>query len=418
VSASGLMCRNACARIVHGMSDSGLTAAGIAGLRRQRARLEAVLRWHRRMTPVVLSGLAVLATLLNIQGPRPGLSGRGLAVLLALAGFVMGCLGVRGTVRRSRRGYAAFAVVLIASSCALIWAQPTGAGYAGAFIGVLLVATRLPWRAALGLPAAAMAVLAVIAYMARAGAAGQVAVMAGFGGFLGMMSLVGRLSDAAGEEECLLSELERRRAAAAHAAGLAERQRLAREMHDVLAHSLSGLMLQLEAARIMAAEDRGDRRLPGTIDRAHHLARTGLDEARRAIGTLRDDEMPGPERLAALAAQFEQDRGIPCSLAVTGSERVLGPQARLALYRVAQEALTNITKHARPDRVELRLRYQPDATRLVVEDFAATPVAQHVVADGDGYGLTGMRERAELLGGTLTATSTRTGFLVELKVPG
>ena len=71
-------------------------------------------------------------------------------------------------------------------------------------------------------------------------------------------------------------------------------------MHDVLAHSLSGLMLQLEGARMLAADDPGDPRLPGIIERAHHLGKSGLDEARRAIGMQRDDELPGPERLADL----------------------------------------------------------------------------------------------------------------------
>lgn len=195
-------------------------------------------------------------------------------------------------------------------------------------------------------------------------------------------------------------------------------QRLAREMHDVLAHSLSGLMLQLEAARMLTAGDPGDPRLPGAIDRAHHLAGSGLDEAQRAIGMLRGDELPGPERLARLAAQFQEDRGIPCQLRVTGRERPLSSEARLAVYRVAQEALTNITKHARPCRVELHLAYQPGATRLSIEDFTAAPGTGPGLASGHGYGLAGMRERAELLGGTLAADTTGTGFRVDLEVPG
>ncbi len=186
-------------------------------------------------------------------------------------------------------------------------------------------------------------------------------------------------------------------------------------MHDVLAHSLSGLLLQLEAARMLAAGDPADPRLPGVVDRAHQLGRTGLDEARRAIGMLRDDELPGPDRLPALAAQFEQDRAVPTRFTVSGAPRELASEARLALYRVAQESLTNITRHARPDRVELHLAYEPSATRLVVEDFAA--VAAAPAPAGDGYGLTGMRERAALLGGTFTTDVTPHGFRVELDVP-
>jgi signal transduction histidine kinase len=205
---------------------------------------------------------------------------------------------------------------------------------------------------------------------------------------------------------------------------LGERQRLAREMHDVLAHSLSGLMLQLEGARMLAKENPADPRLPEIIEKAHHLGKTGLAEARRAIGMLRDDDLPGPEQLDTLVRQFERDSGTRCRLAVSGAAHELDSEARLAIYRVAQEALTNIRKHARPDRVDVRLVYADDRTCLTVEDFAvngraaAVPAAPDVVKDsGGGYGLTGMRERAELLGGSLTTGPTATGFRVELQVP-
>jgi signal transduction histidine kinase len=244
--------------------------------------------------------------------------------------------------------------------------------------------------------------------------------------------------------ERLLIELEQAQQAEVKAAALAERQRLAREMHDVLAHSLSGLALQLEGARLLAAEDPADPRLGDAIDRAHHLARSGLLEARRAIGMLRDEELPGPERLASLVAGFERDSGVDCELTVEGDPRVLGPQARLTVYRVAQEALTNIRKHAEAARAQVRLRYEPDGIRLTVEDFAPqrhlVPAAAWAAragqgsddhrasggrqpgADGDGgsgggYGLAGMRERAELLGGRLTAAPAATGFRVELWIP-
>jgi signal transduction histidine kinase len=194
-------------------------------------------------------------------------------------------------------------------------------------------------------------------------------------------------------------------------------------MHDVLAHSLSGLLLQLEGARMLAVDNPRDPRLPELIERAHHLGRAGLDEARQAIGTLRGDELPGPERLAGLADEFERDCAVPCRFSVSGRAYELGSEARLAMYRVAQEALTNIAKHATPDRVEVHLSYAPDATRLVVEDFASGRPASSAdggvgrAGDTGGYGLAGMRERAELLGGTLVATTTDSGFRVELGVP-
>jgi signal transduction histidine kinase len=225
--------------------------------------------------------------------------------------------------------------------------------------------------------------------------------------------LAARLGEGQEQAEQLLLELAQTREAQARAAVLAERQRLAREMHDVLAHSLSGLALQLEGARLRAS-GRDDPELVQSLERAHHLARSGIEEARRAIGMLRDDELPGPERLPALVAEFERDTGIPATISVAGDGGVLGSDARLTLFRTAQEALTNVRKHARAERVELRLAYEPAGMRLSVEDFGAPPSAS---PNGGGYGLTGMRERAELLGGTLTAAATDAGFRVELWVP-
>ena len=105
-------------------------------------------------------------------------------------------------------------------------------------------------------------------------------------------------------------------------------------------------------------------------------------------------------------------------MTVEGAERELGSEARLTVYRVAQEALTNVRKHAGAERVELQLRYEPEGVRLAVEDFASERAAPaEADGNGSGYGLTGMRERAELLGGTLAAAPTETGFRAELWVP-
>ncbi len=400
------------------MSDSRVADLGIAGLRLQQARLEAVRRWRPRLAPALFAGLAALAVFQNRKGPPPGLAGRGLVVSASLAVLCLACFAVHPARRAALRACLAVSMVIVAASAVLAWAQPTGPGFAGVFVGVVLIAVHLPWRAAVALTAAVFAVLAVVVQQTGIGLATGAAVMVAFGGWYAMMYLADRLDEAGQHAARLLAAADSSRAAHARAAGLAERQRLAREMHDVLAHSLSGLMLQLEGARMLATGDPGDPRLPAAIDRAHHLARSGLDEARRAIGMLRDDELPGPERLAALAAQFRRDRGIPCQLTVCGTPRQLGSQARVALYRVAQEALTNVTKHACPDRIEMQLDYQPRTTRLRVEDFTTARPPQPAAAGGGGYGLTGMRERAELLGGTLAARATPTGFLVELEVPG
>mgnify|MGYP001791433513 FL=1 len=128
------------------------------------------------------------------------------------------------------------------------------------------------------------------------------------------------------------------------------------------------------------------------------------------------DALPGAGRSADLAADVQSDSGVPGLLTVTGVQSDLGPDSRLTLYRVAQEALTNIRKHARPGRVDPRLDYEEGGVRLSVEDRNADGDLP-APGDGTGYGLTGMRERAELLGGTLTNGPTQDGFRVELWVP-
>jgi signal transduction histidine kinase len=184
-----------------------------------------------------------------------------------------------------------------------------------------------------------------------------------------------------------------------------ERQRVARELHDVLAHSLSALALQLEGTRLLARDRDADPEVVEGLERAHHLAVSGLTEARQAISALRGDELPALEDLAGTFPN--------ATLTVTGTPRDASSEARLALYRTAQEALTNVRRHSASERVELKLVYEEDGTTLTVQDHgAAAPVI-----GGRGYGLTGMRERAELLGGRLNAGPTDDGFRVELWLP-
>jgi signal transduction histidine kinase len=393
------------------------TAPTLARLRQARGQHEAIVRWLNRIAPALLVVFVVAAFLVH---PSPGLTGRRLAISIAVVAFVVSVLGRNGTSRRLGALHVTFVAVLFASSVVLMVVQPDGPGAEGVLLGVLCVARLLPARVATPLLLVAFLGLEVISWVVHRG---DISVLAALGALYGMLYLAFRLAESNKQAERLVAELAQSQAAQARAAGLAERQRLAREMHDVLAHSLSGLMLQLEGARMLVAEDPSDPRLPAAINRAHHLSKTGLDEARRAIGLLRDDELPGPERLAALAAQFQQDRGISCRFTVFGTAFDVGAETRLALYRVAQEALTNVTKHGSPERVELQLTYEPSAVRLTIEDFGPTEraagraVGATPSSPGSGYGLTGMRERAELLGGALVAEATGTGFRVELTVP-
>ncbi|HEV2369736.1 MAG TPA: histidine kinase, partial [Acidimicrobiales bacterium] len=340
-----------------------------------------------------------------------------LVVSVALAGCGGGLLAFERVAARPGPPRIAMIVVMVGSAATLVGIQPDGPGFLGIFLPVSAAAFRFRRRDSVAVAAFAIASVAVAAALGPPRPLDptileELAIAA----YFGCATFAGRFIRADEQSQFVIAQLEATRAAQAHAAALGERQRLAREMHDVLAHSLSGLVLNLEGARMMAGRGLGGPELEDIITRAHGLAKTGLEEAQRAIGMLRDDTLPGPEGLDELAAHFEADTGVACRFVADGEKRVLGTDARLTLYRVAQEALTNIRKHATPDRVELSLSYEAGGTRLVVEDFQ-THDHPPPPGGGTGYGLTGMRERAELLGGTLSAAPTATGYRVELWAP-
>lgn len=212
----------------------------------------------------------------------------------------------------------------------------------------------------------------------------------------------------------LLAEAIAGRDARVRAAALDERARLAREMHDVLAHTLSALSIQLEGTRLLAEQRSTDPSVIDALERAGHLAREGLIEARRAVGSLRDEALPGPDRLDELIQGFERDTGVPAALHVEGTPTHMNADARLALYRIAQESLTNVRKHARATAVSVALRYESDGVELVVDDQGASVPS---ALPGGSFGLGGMRERAELLGGRLEAGPTEKGFRVRAWIP-
>lgn len=367
----------------------------------------------------VFAVVSIVAVLLSVvfSEPRPALTGEGLAITVALLAFVGGLWLSRPWGQTDDRTRLAAIATVGAASVALTALQPDGAGYAGVYFVVVVAAARLPRAMGLAVTAATVAGEIVALTFTRDVAAAHISgLLFSVLPWFFVMRLVRELRIGRDRAEALVEELEASRAAQLQAAALAERSRLARDMHDVLAHSLSALALQLEGARLLARDRDTDPEVIAAVERAHHLAADGLGEARAAIGALRGDEMPGPERLRALAEGF----GERARLTVTGEPRPLGSEARLAIYRTAQEALTNIVRHSAADRVELRLAYEPDGTRLAVEDSGAgvpVPAGPDGVPTHPGYGITGMRERAELLGGRLDAGPTPRGYRVELWLP-
>jgi signal transduction histidine kinase len=359
--------------------------------------------------------VVVWATVTN--DPAPSLHGTGLVVLLSLVALLAGIAWSRPrTELRPGRRFAGLMLVA-AGGIGLAAAQPDGAAIGAAYYVIAIAGVRMPLR-----PGTVASVVAVggqalaVAFSAKDPLGQVIATVFSTLPWYLVFRMMRHLSEGRRQAEGLVEELRESREAHAEAAALEERSRLARDMHDVLAHSLSALALQLEGTRLLARDRGANPEVVAGVERAHHLAAAGLEEARRAIAALRGDELPGPERLRALADAFAEHSSAACELSVVGEPRELGPESRLALYRTAQEALTNVRRHAAAERVELRLEYAPDGATLVVQDHGpGAPVA--VGAGSGGYGLTGMRERAELLGGRLQAAPADDGFRVELWLP-
>lgn len=198
-----------------------------------------------------------------------------------------------------------------------------------------------------------------------------------------------------------------------------ERNRLAREIHDTLAQGLTATALQLESADALL--DTGHERAREPLRRALSLTQTSLEEARRSVLDLRAAPLEGrplSEALRVLVERWEEEYGIPARLKVVNGSRPLPPRVESALYRICQEALTNVGRHAGADRVTVRLVATPQEVRLDVEDDGAgfdpsgIPPGRH--------GLLGMRERAAMLGGAFEVESapgegTRIGAIVPLE---
>ena len=195
---------------------------------------------------------------------------------------------------------------------------------------------------------------------------------------------------------------------------LAERQRLAREIHDTLAQGLTGIVTQLEAAQRTGDPAEHQRR----IANAKQLARDGLAEARRSVQALRPQALDGarlPDALAAEVARWSATSGVGAEVTTTGESRPLHPEVEVALLRVAQEALANVGKHAGASHAGVTLSYMEDVVTLDIRDDgagfdAARPAAG--AADGaagtgrtGGFGLTTMRQRVERLAGQLEIES-------------
>jgi signal transduction histidine kinase len=206
-------------------------------------------------------------------------------------------------------------------------------------------------------------------------------------------------------------EAERATKSEAREAALEERARIAREIHDVLGHSLSGIAMQLDMADALRDSGRDEEAI-AAVRCARALAVDSISETRRAVHALREDTLPLPETLRQMAD------GNAVDFKVTGAPHPLSAEAAHTVVRVAQEALTNAAKYAPGAARTISLRFADGLAALTVTNGAATTAPRAELTGGTGMGLVGMRERVALLGGTLHAGPDGSGWTVELEIPG
>jgi signal transduction histidine kinase len=398
--------------------DEAASARVAQARSRARARRDAQ---RQAMRPLGLVFVAVVVTASAQTHHAPSLHGTGLAVALLLAVYAAAVLTAI-SVGWARRGPAAqVGVTALIGGCAVALAvlQPQGAVELAPSVAVWIAAVQLPpVRAAATTGAITVALAVAVGLTEPAKSILPAVLLCLLLAVTGQFIRRGRESQ--DRTELLLAQLQDAREAEAEAAALAERTRIAGELHDVLAHSLSALAIQLQGARKLAGRETVSAALNGTIERSAELAKAGLTDARQAVSALRGERLPTLDQLEALVADFRRDTGSAATLRIDGPSRPLPAEASLALFRGAQEALTNITRYAPGAATAVTVSYQAGRTVLTVEDHlpgSNEPQTKPLADVGGGHGLAAMRERTQRVGGTARAGPTADGWLVELEVP-
>jgi signal transduction histidine kinase len=362
--------------------------------------------------PVLLAVLTLVQLLTDEPRPNPALvTVCALAAVLPLAlrrraplaVTLIVCTGVVGQVVASDglpATFASFVAVMICVYTLLRHADPRSVAVGLAVVAVA-VASTAAWEART-VPFQPFDVVYPLFYFGVAG---------GLGAFVRQRAL--RLTAVEDRAAALEGELERE----AELAAAEERARIARELHDVVAHGLSLMVVQAEAAEEMLTRSPDAAVLP--LHRVQDTGRQALAEMRRLLGVLRTDvgppstvPQPSLRRLPELVREAA-DVGLAVEVTVSGEPVELAPGRELAAFRIVQEALTNTRRHARAARACVRLDYSPTALRIEVTDDGRGRTGTHA-----GHGLVGMRERAALYGGTLdVGPAAGGGFRVSAVLP-
>jgi signal transduction histidine kinase len=310
-------------------------------------------------------------------------------------------------------------------------AAAAGAGAATPSAGGLaLVIFGLVAALAAGSDVSLAAAVAVTAAGILATEIGGLAFHGSYGTLIGLPAVIaaglviGRNRSAyrvqAEQSAALLAQREQLQAEQRRADLLDERARIAREIHDVLAHSLGALSIQIQAARSVLADRADIGQASDLLAAAQRMAAEGLTETRRAVHALRADILPLEQELASVTDTYAKRYRVRASFAAGGEPAPMPPDAILAMLRIAQEALVNAAKHAAGQPVTVRLDYRAcDVALAVRNDLAPCPLDDPPVVRtaNAGYGLTGMRERLRILSGTLEAGREGGQWVVTARLP-
>ena len=378
-----------------------------------------------RVTDLVRScGLVVVLITVSLSSPRPGTGDpRQVAIAVTLAVSALAWIAWMLSDRIPALTVGSL-IVLGGVGGVLAGVSPNSPALAIGCAATFSAGVRLRTELSLGIVAETIAGFLIAALAIGAPTGVLLGYPFAFAGFWSISLTRREYLVRAEQAERMLAETRRAREAETHAAALAERARIARDIHDVLAHSLAAVSVNLQAAEGLLASDTLPADNPELakavecIDRAGTQAREGLAAARRAILALREDAAPLPDQLASLARQHQAAGDAAVDFTVTGPPRPLSEQVGNVAFRAAQEGLTNARKHAPGQPVTLGLGFEPG--QLTVNVANPLPPAggyRPLAATGAGAGLTGLKERAALAGGTLDAGPADGTWRVSLRIP-